>query len=773
MQFPEEYFEDEIREGFFVPSMIKRAWAAELEVLEQIDRICRRHNIQYFAEWGTLLGAVRHNGFIPWDDDLDIGMKRADYEKFLKVAESELPQGYKINNLHTRDDFWLFLARVMNTGHMSYDEAHLRKYHEFPYIAGVDIFLMDYVARDAEAEKTRDVLADYTITLADHIAEKNISVKDAFDGLNKLTQTGCIHGMYNRRYIESWLAGDGADDEVKKYIDGLHQYMYIQAERLFAKFSDKESDELTQLYPFGLRRKNHRYKKEYYEDCVRIPFENTTIPVPIGYDAMLRKRYGNYLEIHKDCSGHGYPFYESQQAQLDALMDITLPKYEYNETEKSYALGECRRAKAADSFEDIAHVVCEELYDIKDPYEAQQLAVDFGTLIEQQYGEGLETVGRLENYCELLYEQVQKGDAAEELRKCALEIAECVRKDIIDRKETVFVVSRTAQWQYIRAEYLKAVQSDCKIYVIPVPYFHKRYDGALYDEHCEYEAFLELLQNTPENVRVVKYNEYDIALHTPAVVYIQNPYDEWNEGISIHPVYYTGKLLESCETMIYVPPFAVDEFTDSDEREYHNMKHYVLVPGVVRAHRVIVQSEALKKVYCDKLTEWAGEDSRSIWEQKLVGTGNQTTVADRQATAHNEQKLADMPDEVRRMIYKPDGSRKKIILYHNEVGFFLENGAAAAAKVRRALEVFKDNSQDIAVVWNFPGCTMESVRRTNPKLAGEIEELAACARDIGIHDMSDGHAVAELADAYYGDGCYLSRICQKNGVPVMIESVEI
>ena len=68
---------------------------------------------------------------------------------------------------------------------------------------------------------------------------------------------------------------------------------------------------------------------------------------------------------------------------------------------------------------------------------------------------------------------------------------------------------------------------------------------------------------------------------------------------------------------------------------------------------------------------------------------------------------------------------------------------------------------------------MESVRRTNPKLAGEIEELAACARDIGIHDMSDGHAVAELADAYYGDGCYLSRICQKNGVPVMIESVEI
>ena len=117
MQFPDKYFENEIREGFFVPSMVKRAWAAELEVLSEIDKICQKYNIQYFAEWGTLLGAVRHNGFIPWDDDLDIGMKRADYERFLAAAEKELPTGYKINNCRTRDDFWLFLARVMNTGY--------------------------------------------------------------------------------------------------------------------------------------------------------------------------------------------------------------------------------------------------------------------------------------------------------------------------------------------------------------------------------------------------------------------------------------------------------------------------------------------------------------------------------------------------------------------------------------------------------------------------------------------------------------------------------
>ena len=70
LQFPEEYFEDEVRDGFYVPSMIKRAWATELDVLDEVDRICRKYNITYYAEWGTLLGAIRHAGYVPWDDDL-------------------------------------------------------------------------------------------------------------------------------------------------------------------------------------------------------------------------------------------------------------------------------------------------------------------------------------------------------------------------------------------------------------------------------------------------------------------------------------------------------------------------------------------------------------------------------------------------------------------------------------------------------------------------------------------------------------------------------
>ena len=72
MEFAKDYFEDEVRNGFYIPGIMKRCWAASIEVMGEIDRICKKYNISYFLDSGTLLGAKRHGGFIPWDDDLDI-----------------------------------------------------------------------------------------------------------------------------------------------------------------------------------------------------------------------------------------------------------------------------------------------------------------------------------------------------------------------------------------------------------------------------------------------------------------------------------------------------------------------------------------------------------------------------------------------------------------------------------------------------------------------------------------------------------------------------
>ena len=77
-----ECVQGEVRDGYYVQPMMKRIWAVQLDMLKEIDRICRRHHVNYYGWFGTLLGAVRHHGFIPWDDDLDLAMLREDYERF-------------------------------------------------------------------------------------------------------------------------------------------------------------------------------------------------------------------------------------------------------------------------------------------------------------------------------------------------------------------------------------------------------------------------------------------------------------------------------------------------------------------------------------------------------------------------------------------------------------------------------------------------------------------------------------------------------------------
>ena len=92
LQFPAEFFEREVKDGYLVGEVLKKAWAVQLGILHEIDTICAKYGLTYFAYWGTLIGAVRHQGFIPWDDDLDIAMPRPDYMKFLEVVMDELSE---------------------------------------------------------------------------------------------------------------------------------------------------------------------------------------------------------------------------------------------------------------------------------------------------------------------------------------------------------------------------------------------------------------------------------------------------------------------------------------------------------------------------------------------------------------------------------------------------------------------------------------------------------------------------------------------------------
>lgn len=115
-----------------------------LEILRVVDNLCNKHSIPYWIEGGTLLGAVRHEGFIPWDDDIDICMLREDYKRFVKIAQTELPCDYKIQYHKTDKNYFLPFSKVRDT----YGDIKENGYADHPYKyngAFIDVFPMEPV----------------------------------------------------------------------------------------------------------------------------------------------------------------------------------------------------------------------------------------------------------------------------------------------------------------------------------------------------------------------------------------------------------------------------------------------------------------------------------------------------------------------------------------------------------------------------------------------------------------------------------------------------
>ncbi len=769
MQFEDSFFENEVRDGFFVPSEVKRAWAAELEVLSEVDRICRKYDITYYADWGTLLAAVRHKGFIPWDDDLDIAMKRADYNRFMEVANRELPEGFCAYNYKNHDDFWLFLARVVGKPRICFEEDHLKRFHEFPYIAGVDIFVLDYVSSDEEKEDTRCTLARYMIKIADEIADGNLTGKDAEAALKKLE---------NLRGIR--IAGP--ESKKKADMDAFRRRMYEEVEKLFSMFQEDESEMLTQLFPFGLQRRGFYFPKKYYDSAPRIPYENTTIPVPVSYDAALRKRYGNYMRLVRNGGGHDYPFFETQKAQLETVLGEELPHYQFSASELLRDKKEEDKQKAG-SFRTMARECCGELLRLHQKLldgltgwqenrkdvssgqmdamvqELQQFAIDFGTMIEQEKGEDFAAVKYLENYCETLFEiyedQYENSEKTGMLSTEIREIEASVKRDIEERKEVVLLPYKACAWKTLESAWEAATEDPaCDVYVIPIPYYYKNYAGDFLRMRYEADQF-------PAKVHVTKYDAFDFSYHHPDVIVIQNPYDEYDSALSVHPFFYSGNLRKYTDRLIYIPDFTVAEFSKDNYREYHNMKYYCTVPGVIRADQVIVQSENMRTLYVEKLTEFAGADTRAVWESKIHAADCPNRDTD---------KTGRVPDAWQQIVRTPDGGRKTIIVYGINACCLVEKGDAMLQKIRDAFAVFKKESDNVTPVFRPHPQLEDFTAAASPELWNQYRQMVKeyRAEGWGIYDEeTEDHILAAAADAYYGDGGSLALSFMQAGKPVL------
>ena len=298
MYFEEKFFGGEERDGFYIRPMVKRCWAVELDILEVISRICRKYDIKWFAESGTMLGAVRHQGFIPWDDDIDISMLRPDYEKFLRYAPKELPKGWRLANGRQDKNPSDAILQVNNTSILCTSPDYLKKNHGFPYIAGVDIFVIDRLPDDPEEEASFIELA----TIAYHAfleAGREMLVED------------CDELVRNETYQLAEVCGYNFD-----YALPIKPQLLNLADHISAMYYDADTARMT-MVPYYCTNRSRVFSSDAYMGSVRFDFEMTSLPVPQGYEELLNVWFGpDYMTPKNVRSSHDYPYFAHYEQEL-------------------------------------------------------------------------------------------------------------------------------------------------------------------------------------------------------------------------------------------------------------------------------------------------------------------------------------------------------------------------------------------------------------------------------------------------------------------------
>lgn len=256
---------------------IKEIQQVELRILKEFKRICNKYHLRYFAIGGTCIGAVRHNGFIPWDDDIDIAMPFEDYRKFQAIASKELLSNYSLfkpeNHAYWNDNF----MKLQNDD-TTFIEASKAKHKDCYTGVNIDIMPIYGMPNGKRKQCFTSVICDILLFL------------------NKRQRSPlCEQDSKLQKII--WFL----NFPIRKY--KTYNYYTCLLKKMFEKYSFSYSDKII----FGWRKRPSRFHKNYtyqnvfnYEDfkeMTELRFEDTSIAVPCGYDRYLTMDFGNYMKL--------------------------------------------------------------------------------------------------------------------------------------------------------------------------------------------------------------------------------------------------------------------------------------------------------------------------------------------------------------------------------------------------------------------------------------------------------------------------------------------
>ena len=624
MEFSKEFFYDEVRDGFYIPGIVKRLWAAGLTILSEIDRICKKYNIPYYAFGGTLIGAVRDKQFIPWDDDIDILMKREDFKRFSRLAKAELPAELDLESLELNTEYSTFTAHLGKKD-TDFRPESLRKYQEYPYPETIDIFILDELARNPEDEEFRE------------------KVLKMLGGILK----------YDEKYgkTEQLLEElEEIEDVLKIHFDrekSLKAQLFHVMDRVCQEFNGTGSNMLA-IVPWTTYLGGFSYPRSAFEKSDWIPFCNTVVPAPIGYDTVLRTEFGDYHKKVKAGGLHSYPCFKTYEDELrEKLKEGWIFNYHFSEEDLEHPVVENFRNLIIRTVEEFTGLHKELFYTytkrdipgcLSDISNLQEQAIVLGRAIERKKGEQAVSISVIEQYCEALYQayialsellpledlSILSATVHKELKQklkkpgyYLKKLRSALEKDF--KRQVVFLSHSAKHFESLRPlvdALIQAGDTECKI--VPIPYYDRYGDGSLKEMHYEGKDF-------PKEYEITDYRNYNFAAELPDCIVINSPYDQLNQVWTVEPAFYSREMKKYTNKLVYIPWFVTDEINPKDEADgkaFYNMKYYVEVPGIFHSDLSIVQSEGMKKAYLSKISKFAGPAVRKKMSKKISGAGS-------------------------------------------------------------------------------------------------------------------------------------------------------